>query len=67
MWRKLKNFVDELQHEMDKNAFASEQMQADYNQQLEAMKNSKAKFIQALAEVTANLNADQEAVQALST
>jgi len=60
MWGKFKDLVDELQHEMDKNAFVFEQMKADFNQQLEVMRNSKAKFIQELAEATANLNADRE-------
>merc|ERR1719463_268247 len=60
MWGKFKDLVDELQAEMDKNAFAFEALKSDLNQQLEVLRNSKAKFIQELAEATANLNADRE-------
>merc|ERR1719359_1515285 len=60
MWGKFKDLVDELQAEMDKNEAAFEALKTDLNQQLEVMRNSKAKFIQELAEATANLNADRE-------
>merc|ERR1719482_705524 len=60
MWGKFKDLVDELQHEMDKNAYEFEALKSDLNQQLEVLRNSKAKFIQELSEATANLNADRE-------
>merc|ERR1719375_2992659 len=60
MWGKFKDLVDELQHEMDKNEYEYEMLKSDLNQQLEVLRNSKAKFIQELSEATANLNADRE-------
>merc|ERR1719482_608177 len=60
MWGKFKDLVDELQHEMDKNEYEFEALKSDLNQQLEVLRNSKAKFNQELAEATANLNADRE-------
>merc|ERR1719420_740136 len=60
MWGKFKDLVDELQAEMDKNQFEFEELKFNYNQQLEVLRSSKAKFNQDLAEATGNLNSDRE-------
>jgi len=60
MWGKFKDLVDELQAEMDKNEFEFEELKFNYNQQLEVLRSSKAKFNQDLAEATGNLNSDRE-------
>merc|ERR1719262_785341 len=60
MWGKFKDLVDELQAEMDKNEFEFEELKFNYNQQLEVLRSSKAKFGQDLAEATGNLNSDRE-------
>merc|ERR1719390_96247 len=60
MWGKFKDLVDELQAEMDKNEWEFEGLKFNYNQQLEVLRSSKAKFNQDLAEATGNLNSDRE-------
>merc|ERR1719456_2083670 len=62
MWGKFKDLVDELQQEMDKNEFEYESLMANYNEQLEVLRNSKARFVAELNEATANLNAAREEV-----
>merc|ERR1719238_841929 len=60
MWGKFKDLVDELQAEMDKNLFEFNMLKMNLNQQLEVLRNSKARFIMELNEATASLNADRE-------
>merc|ERR1719236_384145 len=60
MWGKFKDLVDELQAEMDKNLFEFNMLKMNMNQQLEVLRNSKARFIMELNEATASLNADRE-------
>merc|ERR1719265_2145327 len=60
MWGKFKDLVDELQAEMDKNLFEFTMLKMDLNQQLEILRNSKARFTMELNEATASLNADRE-------
>merc|ERR1719324_1563639 len=60
MWGKFKDLVDELQAEMDKNLFELNMLKMNLNQQLEVLRNSKARFIMELNEATASLNADRE-------
>merc|ERR1719389_1581553 len=60
MWGKFKDLVDELQAEMDKNLYEFDMLKMNMNQQLEVLRNSKAKFIVELNEATASLNADRE-------
>merc|ERR1719265_1159390 len=60
MWGKFKDLVDELQAEMDKNAFEFTMLKMDLNQQLEVLRNSKAKLIMQLNEATASLNSDRQ-------
>merc|ERR1719389_394792 len=60
MWGSFKDLVDELQSEMDKNAWEFEELKYNLNQQLEVLRSSKSKFNQDLAEATGNLNADRE-------
>merc|ERR1719238_2407090 len=59
MWGKFKDLVDELQAEMDKNLFEFTMFKMNMNQQLEVLRNSKARFIMELNEATASLNADR--------
>merc|ERR1719181_168137 len=60
LWGKFKDLVDELQMEMDKNAYAWKMLQIDLNQQLEVLRNAEARFILQLNEAVANMNADRE-------
>merc|ERR1719238_347373 len=60
MWGKFKDLVDELQAEMDKNLFEFTILKENLNQQLEVLRNSKARFIIQLNEATASLNSDRE-------
>jgi len=60
MWGKFKDLVDELQAEMDKNAYEFAMLKMDLNQQLEVLRNSKAKLIMQLNEATASLNSDRQ-------
>merc|ERR1719191_277159 len=60
LWGKFKDLVDELQMEMDKNAFEWKILQINLNQQMEVLRNSKARFILQLNEAIANMNADRE-------
>merc|ERR1719460_1196569 len=60
MWGKFKDLVDELQAEMDKNLFEFDMLKMNMNQQLEVLRNSKARFIMELNEATASLNSDRE-------
>jgi hypothetical protein len=60
MWGKFKDLVDELQAEMDKNLFEFTILKENLNQQLEVLRNSKARFIMELNEATASLNSDRE-------
>merc|ERR1719443_2343537 len=60
MWGKFKDLVDELQAEMDKNLYEFNMLKMNMNQQLEVLRNSKARFIMELNEATASLNADRE-------
>merc|ERR1719487_2196030 len=45
---------------MDKEAFEFEELQTNLNEQLDILRNSKARFISELNEATANLNAARE-------
>merc|ERR1719310_769858 len=45
---------------MDKNLFEFNMLKMNLNQQLEVLRNSKARFIMELNEATASLNADRE-------
>lgn len=60
MWGKFKDLVDELQATMDKNEFAFNNLKNSLNQQIEVMRNSKARFNIGLNEAVANLAADRE-------
>merc|ERR1719443_2445026 len=60
MWGKFKDLVDELQAEMDKNLFEFNLLKSNLNQQLEVLRNSKARFTMELNEATASLNSDRE-------
>merc|ERR1719443_2662539 len=60
MWGKFKDLVDELQAEMDKNAYEFAMLKADLNSQLDILRNSKAKLIMQLNEATASLNSDRQ-------
>merc|ERR1719443_1799984 len=60
MWGKFKDLVDELQAEMDKNLYEFNMLKANMNQQLEVLRNSKARFTMELNEATASLNSDRE-------
>merc|ERR1719487_2325031 len=60
MWGKFKDLVDELQAEMEKNLFEFTILKENLNQQLEVLRNSKARFTMELNEATASLNADRE-------
>merc|ERR1719379_2465483 len=50
LWGKYKDLVDELQQEMDKNEFEFEELKTNYNEQLEVLRNSKARFTMELNE-----------------
>jgi hypothetical protein len=60
MWGKFKDLVDELQAEMDKNAYEFAMLKEDLNAQLQLLRNSKAKLTMQLNEATASLNSDRE-------
>merc|ERR1719446_1276740 len=45
MWGKFKDLVDELQAEMDKNKWEFDEMMFNFNQQLDVLRNSKARFM----------------------
>merc|ERR1719443_1342807 len=60
MWGKFKDLVDELQAEMDKNLFEFNMLKMNLNQQLEVLRNSKARLIMQLNEATASLNSDRQ-------
>merc|ERR1719428_1982331 len=60
LWGKFKDLVDELQSEMDRRAWEWKELQVNLNQQLEVLRNSKARFILQLNEAVANMNADRE-------
>merc|ERR1719181_1091623 len=60
LWGKFKDLVDELQMEMDKNAYEWKMLETNLNQQLEVLRNAKARFILQLNEAVANMNADRE-------
>merc|ERR1719456_687742 len=45
---------------MDKDLFEFEELEANFNEQIDVMRNSKARFITELSEATANLNAGRE-------
>merc|ERR1719359_717491 len=60
MWGKFKDLVDELQMKMDKEEFEFEELRANFNEQLDILRNSKARFITELNEATANLNSARE-------
>merc|ERR1719324_1033334 len=60
MWGKFKDLVDELQMKMDKEKFEYEELKANLNEQLDVLRNSKARFISELNEATANLNSARE-------
>jgi len=60
MWGKFKDLVDELQAEMDKNLFEFTILKENLNQQLEVLRNAKARFTMELNEATASLNSDRE-------
>merc|ERR1719262_774581 len=57
MWGKFKDLVDELQMEMDKNEFEFEELKFNLNEQLEVLRNSKARFTMELNEAIANMKA----------
>jgi len=60
LWGKYKDQVDWLQKVMDRNEYKWNELKSNLNQQLEVMRNSKAKFNQQLNEAIANMNADKE-------
>jgi len=60
LWGQYKDLVDELQQIMDKNEFECMELEENLNAQIEIYRNSKAKFIEKLNEVTGSLNADRE-------
>merc|ERR1719321_219721 len=44
MWGKYKDLVDELKQEMEEHAFEFQELQANFNEQLSVLRNSKARF-----------------------
>merc|ERR1719460_547222 len=60
MWGKFKDLVDELQQEMDKNEFEFQELKTNLNEQLEVLRNSKARFTMELNEAIANMRSTQE-------
>jgi len=60
MWGKYKDLVDELQQTMDKNDFEFKEFSDNLNEQLEVLRNAKARYITELNEATANMNSAQE-------
>jgi hypothetical protein len=60
MWGKFKDAVDEQQDIMDANAKAWENLQADFDTQMEVFVTSDGNFAEMLSEATANKNADLE-------
>jgi hypothetical protein len=63
MWGKYKDLVDELQTEMDKNEFEFEELKANLNEQLEQLRNSKARFTTELNEAISNIKAANELLE----
>jgi len=60
LWGKYKDLVDELQEEMDKNEFEFNELESNLNEQLDVLRNTKARYITELNEAIANLNAATE-------
>merc|ERR1719171_1281005 len=63
MWGKFKDLVDERQMEMDKNEFEFNELKANLNEQLEVLRNSKARFTMELNEAISNIKAAQELME----
>merc|ERR1719311_1508490 len=63
MWGKYKDLVDELQMEMDKNEFEFNELKANLNEQLDQLRNSKARFTTELNEAIANIKAANELLE----
>jgi hypothetical protein len=60
LWGKYKDQVDWLQKIMDRNQAKWELLKSNLNQQLEVLRNTKARFNMQLNEAIANMNSDQE-------
>merc|ERR1719171_711131 len=63
MWGKYKDLVDELQMEMDKNEFEFNELKANLNEQLDQLRNTKARFTMELNEAISNIKAAQELME----
>jgi hypothetical protein len=60
LWGSFKDLVDELQAKMDKNAYKWKSLEFNLNQQIDVLRNAKARFNMQLNEAVSNMNADRE-------